>query len=105
MGHIVLYLGHALPGRVTTVNFPYGPDHADLQVLREADHGSLNPHSQRMRNWLLSLPDEHQPYFTHIIEADQLWWNENVPFGTDLPPVWVSCPGHPAFEEAVARHF
>jgi hypothetical protein len=92
-------LGHA-NGNVTTVGFPYEPDHDDLQVLRDADHEALNDLSRTMRSWLLSLPEEHQPYWTHIMQIDHLW-----PTHGDAPPVWVSCPAHPDLERAVADHF
>lgn len=95
----LLRLGHA-NGNVTTVGFGYEPDHADLQVLRGADHDQLNDHSKRQRTWLLSLPEEQQPYWTHIMEVDHLW-----PTHSALPPAWVSCPDHPVLEQALADHF
>jgi hypothetical protein len=95
----LLRLGHA-NGNVTTFGFGYEPGHDDLQVLRDADHDSLNDHSKRQRTWMLSLPEEHQPYFTHVSEVDLTW-----PTHSEHPPVWVSCPEHPELEQAVAAHF
>lgn len=95
----VLRLGHA-NGNVTTVGFAMQPDHDDIQVLKDADHEALNDHSKSMRSWLLSLPEEQQPYWTHIHQVDHLW-----PHHAEHPPVWVSCPDHPELEKAVAEHF
>ena len=95
----MLKLGHA-SGQITNVVFNYEPDHDDLDVLRDADHDALNDHSKRQRTWLLSLPEEQQPYWTHIMEVDHLW-----PSHSDLPPVWVSCPDHPQLAWALADHF
>jgi hypothetical protein len=95
----ILELGHA-NGNVTRVGFGFEPDHDDIAVLRDADETALNDHSRTQRNWLLSLPEEHQPYFTHVHQVDHLWPNH-----AEAPPVWVSCPDHPELERAVAAHF
>lgn len=97
--HPILRLGQQ-NGNVTTIGFGFGPDHDDLQVLRDAEHDALNQHSRTMRTWLLSLPDNHQPYFTHLHQVDHLWPNH-----ADAPPAWVSCPDHADLEKAVAAHF
>lgn len=97
---ILLQLGHA-DGNVTTVGFPFDPDHADLQVLRAADPEALNAHSQAQRAWHDSLPAEQQPYFTHLMQTDHLWPSHSEAAG----PEWVSCPEHPVLEQALSEHF
>jgi hypothetical protein len=95
----VLRLGHA-NGNVTTVGFGYEPDHEDLAVLKEANPAELNDHSRAQHTWLHSLPPKQQPYFQHLSEIDHLW-----PAHGEGAPAWVSCPGHPHLETAVAEHF
>jgi hypothetical protein len=87
-------------GNVTTVGFPFGPDHEDIEVIRGANHAELNDHSRAMRAWLLSLPEHHQPYWLHVHQIDHLW-----PSHSEHPPIWVSCPDHPDLEALLADHF
>lgn len=95
----ILTLGQA-NGNVTRIGFGFEPGHDDIQVLAEADHEALTDHAKTMRTWLLSLPEHHQPYWTHVMQVDHLW-----PTHADAPPAWVSCPDHPVLEQAVAEHF
>jgi hypothetical protein len=92
-------LGQA-SGDVTIVGFGVPVDHEDIDVIRNANHEDLNDLSKANRKWLLSLPEDHQPYFIHLLQLDNLW-----PQHSAAPPVWVSCPEHPDLEQAIIDHY
>lgn len=99
MAGTLIQLGQ-VNGEVTTFGIPYEPGHDDIAVLHDADTSALNAHSQRQQKWMHSLSEDVKPYWTHLNEVDHAW-----PAHSDHPPVWVSCPGHPTLEQALAEHF
>lgn len=106
----VVRLGHA-NGRVTTVEFPYPPDHphstSAVDAIRNANVDQLSDHGRATHQWFHSLPDAHQPYFVHLLDLDTpmgtgLWGQASPDGGL---PVWVSAHGHPDLAQAIADHF
>lgn len=87
-------------GDVTVIGFGVPVDHDDIDTIRNANHEELNDLSKANRKWLLSLPEDHQPYFIHLVQLDNLW-----PLHSEHPPVWVSCPEHPDLEQAIIDHY